>query len=50
LLFPNRFAEPDGEALDLQPAPARREKMTEFVDADEQVEQQHHFQRHEDVS
>ena len=42
--FPDGFAEPDGEALDFQPAPARREEMAKFVDKDEQVEEQQHFE------
>ena len=37
--FPQRFAEPDGELFDHQPAPPRREEMAEFVHDDQQVEQ-----------
>ena len=49
-LLPDGLAEPDGEAVHLQTAPLGGEEMAQLVNTDEQVEQQHHFQRHEDVS
>ena len=48
-LFPQRGAKPDGEALHFQPAPARGEKMAQLVNANEQVEEQHHFKRNQDI-
>ena len=47
--LPDRLAKPDGKAIDLQAAPFRRQKMPQLVDADEQVEKQHHFQRDKNV-
>ena len=47
--LPDGFAEPDGEALHFQAAPARREEMSEFMHPDNEVEQQHHFQRDQEI-
>ena len=49
-LFPDRFAKPDGKALDFQAAPFRRQEMPQLVNRNEQVEEQHHFQRDENIS
>ena len=35
--LPKRFAEPDAEFLDVEPAPARRQKMAQLMDDDEQI-------------
>ena len=45
---PERLAEPDGELVDLQAAPARGEKMAELVDDDQDVEEQYHFRERDD--
>ena len=49
LLFPQGLAEPDRKALYFQPAPAGGQKMAQLMDADDQVENQDHFQGNEDV-
>ncbi len=38
-LLPKRFAEPDAEFFDHQPAPARGEEMAQFMDHDEEVKE-----------
>jgi hypothetical protein len=45
--LPDGFAEPNGEAVYLQPAPSRSHEMTKFVDKNEQVEEQKHFKKNE---
>src|SRR5437764_12798690 len=42
--FPNWLAEPDGESVDFQPAPARGKKVPQFMHKNQQVEEQQHFQ------
>ena len=49
ILFPNRFAEPNGETFDFQAAPARREEMSQLMHADDEIENQHDFERDKDV-
>src|SRR5882724_6474014 len=38
-LFPERFAEPDAEFFYVEPSPARGQKMSQFVDDNQHVEQ-----------
>ena len=45
--FPDRFAEPDAEAVNDQPAPTCGQIVAQLVDDNEQVEQQHDFQTDE---
>src|SRR5262247_3499207 len=37
-LLPDRFAEPDTEFFDVQASPARRQKMPQLMDHDQQIE------------
>ena len=46
--LPDRLAEPDGEAVNLQAAPARGQEVAELMHEDEQVEKRQHFQRNQD--
>ena len=46
-LFPERFAEPDTEFLDIQSAPPRCQKMAELMDNDEQIKQDKDFEENE---
>jgi hypothetical protein len=43
-LGPERFAEPDGEFIDLEAAPFGGEEMAEFVDDDEDVKEKDDFE------
>src|SRR6266702_3828236 len=47
-LFPERLAEPDTELLDVNPAPARRQKMTELMHDDEQIKKNEDLEKNED--
>ena len=44
LLFPNRFPKPNGEPVNFQPAPPRRQEMAQLMDKNQQVEEQQHFE------
>ena len=44
-LLPKRFAEPDAELFDHQPAPARREKMAQLMDDDEQIKKDDNLEK-----
>ena len=48
LLLPDRLAKPDAELLDYQSAPARREKVAQLVDDDEQVKEDDDLEKDED--
>ena len=47
-LRPEGLAEPDGELLHLQAPPLRGEEVTQFMDHDEEVEEQHHLENDAD--
>ena len=47
-LTPDWLAEPDSEFLDYQSAPACREKVPQFVDHNQEVKNQNHFEADED--
>ena len=42
---PERLAEPDGEFVDLQPAPFRGEEMAELMDDDQDVKEEDDFEK-----
>ena len=43
-LFPKRFAEPHAKFFDIEPAPARRQKMAKLMHNDEQIEKDDDFE------
>ena len=47
-LFPNRFAKPDAELLDVKTTPACRQKMAELVHDNQQVKENENFEKNED--
>src|SRR5262249_30326614 len=46
-LLPDRFSEPDGEAIDLQTPPAGGDEMAQFVDEDQQIEEEQDLDQNE---
>jgi hypothetical protein len=46
--LPDRFSKPDAEALDVQPAPFRREEVAQLVDDDEQIKDEDDLKKNAD--
>src|SRR5262245_5719729 len=45
--LPDRFPEPDAEFFDVEASPARRQKMPQLMDYDQQIEEDEDFQQDE---